>query len=92
MKCPHCGHKIGCFRFMLTVINPWRMRCSKCSKNYSIGKKGNLVLLLGAVVAAGIGLAIYDKSLMVIAGAGCVYGALIEYLIWAIDEPVKKES
>ncbi len=90
MKCPHCGHKVSCFQFLLTVINPWKMRCPECAKAYSIGKTGNLILLFGVIVAAGIGLGIYDKSLWLIAGAGCAYGALIEILIWAFDEPVKK--
>ena len=90
MKCPHCGHKTGCLQFMLTVMNPWKIRCPKCAKVYSIGKKGNLILLAGVIIAAGIGIGIYDKSLLLIGGAALVFGALIEYLIWALDEPVAK--
>ena len=66
------------------------LRCPKCAKTYSIGRKGNFILLLGVMAAAGIGFAIFDKSLLLIGGVACVFGALIEFLIWALDEPVAK--
>ena len=90
MKCPHCDHKTGLVRFAMTVMNPWKIRCPKCSGRYSIGKKGNTILLIGALVGAGVGIGIYDKSVLTICIAGCVLGLLLEYLIWAMDEPVRK--
>ena len=90
MKCPHCDHKIGFFRFMLTVVNPWGIRCSKCAKTYSIGRKGNLILLVSAAAATVMGLAMFNQPIPIIAGAALGFGALIEYLIWALDEPAKK--
>ena len=90
MKCPHCGHETGFLRFAMTVINPWKIRCSECSGHCSIGKKGNLILLVTVIIGAAVGIATYDKSLIVVGAAGCALGLIAEYLIWAMDEPVSK--
>ena len=91
MNCPHCGHKVGCIHFMLTVINPWKIRCAKCSEVYSIGKTGNRILLFGVIIAAAIGvaMAMLELPIWVMAVGAGIFGAAIEAAIWAKDTAVK---
>ena len=71
-------------------MNPWRIRCAKCAKLYSMGRKGNLILLIGAIIGVFIGFALVGHSLPMMVGVIIGFGALAEFLIWALDEPVKK--
>lgn len=89
MKCPHCAHKQRMLKFIMTLMNPWRIRCSQCNKHHAIGRRGKGILVVGAFFGIALGFGIHDQPIWLIAVLACAYGATIEILIWAIDEPVK---
>lgn len=100
MNCPHCNHKKPFGNFLVTVANPFKIKCTECEGYFSCGAlgKGLLVLLVAIGVVAGLMWDQLAEALPPIFGSGTftmfaialAIGFVAELAVWAFDKPAPK--